>query len=174
MANRTCSINDCERTLYAHGWCNTHYQRWVRTGSVAADQPVRIIGDDWGRFWQYVDVGDCWEWIGDVGEDGYGRFYADQRMHRAHRWLYEHMVGPIDTGLDLDHLCRNRPCVNPDHLEPVTRRENLIRGATIIAAQLAATHCPAGHPYNDENTYRNGNQRRCRACQKQRDRGRPR
>ena len=69
----------------------------------------------------------------------------------AHRYAYEELVGPIPEGLQLDHLCRNRSCVNPDHLEPVTCRENLRRGETLNAANLAKTHCPAGHPYAGEN-----------------------
>lgn len=83
----------------------------------------------------------------------------------AHRWSYEFHVGPIPEGLDLDHLCRNRGCVNPDHLEPVTREENIRRAFATV------THCPSGHPYSDENTYvRPGTvHRKCRACARQRD-----
>lgn len=81
------------------------------------------------RFWEKVDAaGVCWEWIGASHEAGYGRFNSAGRITPAHRWAYEHLVGPIGDGLHLDHLCRNPPCVNPDHLEPVTPKENTMRG----------------------------------------------
>ena len=74
------------------------------------------------------------------------------------------MNGPIPEGLDLDHLCRNRWCVNPEHVEPVTRRENLIRGQTTIAQNVSKTHCPAGHAYDETNTYYYRGMRQCRIC----------
>jgi hypothetical protein len=86
------------------------------------------------RFWPKVDKTEtCWLWVGAIGTGGYGNFYISSvgrriRSVRAHRWAYEHLVGSIPDGLDLDHLCRNRACVNPAHLEPVTRRVNLRRG----------------------------------------------
>ena len=81
----------------------------------------------WDRFWARVDVGLCWEWTGS-NDRGYGMFRLDGRTVRAHRWAWETLVGPIPRGLHLDHLCRNPPCVNPDHLEPVTQPENIRRG----------------------------------------------
>jgi hypothetical protein len=84
----------------------------------------------------------------------------------VHRVAYELLVGPIPEGLELDHLCRNTRCVNPEHLEPVTGRENLMRAVSSWAAKNAAkTHCPQGHPYDEENTKvkRDGG-RACRAC----------
>lgn len=79
-------------------------------------------------FFAKVDVGDCWQWTG-ATDRGYGKFYARYKTVRAHRWLYEQLVGPVAGDLMLDHLCRNRACVNPDHLEPVPQRLNIIRGA---------------------------------------------
>jgi hypothetical protein len=94
--------------------------------------------------------------------------------------LYELLVGPIPQGFDIDHLCRNRGCVRPDHLEPATRSENLRRGdlhPPAAALQAAKTHCPRGHPYDEINTYWNtnggrGHSRVCRACWKARRRER--
>lgn len=94
----------------------------------------------------------CWQWPG-TDEATYGAF----TMY-AHRWTYEEMVGPIPDGLQIDHLCRNKGCVNPEHLEPVTHAENQRRKA------LARTHCPKGHEWTPENTYINGGGRHCRTC----------
>jgi len=109
----------------------------------------------------------CMEWLGKpTGGGGYGQF---QRVP-AHRWAYERWVGPIPAGLQLDHLCRNRLCVNPEHLEPVTCQENVLRGNGTAARLARVTHCPKGHEYTDENTYlyqrgRLGQYHRaCRTC----------
>lgn len=131
------------------------------------------------RFWAKVDrSGDCWEWRAFRGRDGYGRFHVgrdesgNKKKWNAHRVAYELIVGSIPEGLDLDHLCRNRGCVNPAHLEPVTRRENLMRGETIVAAAAAKTHCVHGHEYTPENTIIDGRGRRCRECRRLQDKAR--
>lgn len=93
-------------------------------------------------------------------------------MALAHRFAYEDIVGPILEGLTIDHLCRVRHCVNPAHLEPVTHLENVRRGNGGLN-QLAKTHCPKGHPYDEENTYRLPSRpsgRYCRACRRERNR----
>lgn len=88
------------------------------------------------------DTGDCWEWQASISPDGYGYFFLNGKLRQAHRASYELFVGPIPPGLHIDHLCTNRKCVNPQHLEPVTQKENNARTVARI------THCPAGHDYS--------------------------
>jgi hypothetical protein len=117
----------------------------------------------------------CWLWLGQTGE-GYGRMQRPAGLsYMAHRIAYEEMRGPIPEGLEIDHLCRVRCCVNPDHLEAVTKSENIRRGVAGIRAgerMRAKTHCPQGHPYNEENTHiRTGihaGGRECIACTQKR------
>jgi hypothetical protein len=131
---------------------------------------------DWeARFRSKIQRGDyCWQWTGSVARRiGYGKFWRDGKTLSAHRVAYELFVGPIPDGLQLDHLCRNRLCVRPEHLQLVTVRENLLRGHTHAAANAAKSHCPAGHPYDERNTYRAPDgSRMCRPCMRERDRRR--
>lgn len=121
------------------------------------------------RFWWYVQKAeDCWLWTGGKGRGGYGKFSPSHRVTQsAHRYSYELHVGPIPDGLQLDHVCRVRACVNPAHLRPVTIRENLLAPGAVTHAKINAdkTHCPAGHEYNAENTTITAGRRRCRPCQ---------
>lgn len=116
----------------------------------------------------------CIEWIASRNNKGYGTFNAGGgKSTVAHRWSYEYHVGPIPKGLDLDHLCRNRACINPDHLEPVTTSANLLRAVGIGQANAAKTHCPEGHPYSGDNLYLSPsrpNNRMCRTCRANRKR----
>lgn len=115
----------------------------------------------------------CWLWLASTS-NGYGYFSVklDGWINkRAHRFAYEVLVGEIAPGLHLDHLCRTPLCCNPAHLEPVTNRVNVLRGATIPARHAAATHCPRGHEYTPENTRhcprgRGSTFRECRQCKR--------
>lgn len=113
-----------------------------------------------------VQENGCWEWTGPPGAQGYGYITVARRRMSAHLYVWETYRGPVAPGLELDHLCRNRMCVRPDHLEPVTRRENILRGIGPAAQHARKTHCPQGHPYSEANTYHfaNGPRRRCRIC----------
>lgn len=114
------------------------------------------------RFWMKVRVAPadcCWEWFAALDSHGYGKFGYEYRSVRAHRFACELSGWVLDPDLHLDHLCRNRACVNPAHLEQVTQAENTRRGASVI------TSCPHGHPYDEANTHFRANGRRvCRTC----------
>lgn len=120
-------------------------------------------------------AGECWEWTGTLDAYGYGQITKGGRgtgLAQAHRVIYEALVGPIPTGLVLDHLCRNRRCVRPLHLEPVTLAENKRRGFSPAEINRRKTHCAQGHPYSDENTewrhYGGSGQRYCKTCRRNR------
>lgn len=151
----TCGVQGCGKQARARGWCWAHYQRWRDHGDVDYQPP------SWEqRFWGKVDKsGECWEWRGALSRAGYGAFGRTRGTTIAHRIAYELVKGSIPKNFTLDHLCRNRRCVNPDHLEPVTLSVNVKRGGNTIK-----TECPRGHPYDEANTYVLGARRFCRAC----------
>jgi hypothetical protein len=112
----------------------------------------------------------CWIWPG-AKSRGYGVKSVKGKSRVVHRIIYERLYGPVPEGMQLDHLCRNRACCNPFHLEIVTCQENLRRGPTTLAAkQTAITHCPRGHPYDEENTYVYKGMRHCRECNREHNR----
>jgi hypothetical protein len=110
----------------------------------------------------------CWLWIGSVGSHGYAQIGVESGTTIVHRILYEKAYGAIPKGLECDHLCRVRCCVNPDHIELVTRRENIKRGFSPCAKQMLQRHCKRGHPLFGDNliTYKTkyGIARRCKLC----------
>jgi hypothetical protein len=110
----------------------------------------------------------CWLWTASVKANGYAQFNDGAHNHNAHRLVYSLLVGPIPDGLELDHLCHVRHCVNPGHLEPVTHAENVRRAADRVV------QCPQGHPYDDVNTYRWRGARLCRTCRTRRNKERTR
>ncbi len=126
---------------------------------------------DLQRFLTKVEIGeDHWLWKAACNSGGYGTFSWKGKSSFAHRFSYEHYVGDIPDGLDIDHLCRVRLCVNPEHLEAVTRTENLQRGDPEKRKglyQRSKTHCPQGHEYSVENTgHSTGNRRYCKECKR--------
>lgn len=124
----------------------------------------RVKGTPTMRFWSsVVQLDECWDWAGTKLKSGYGAFYNGERTVTAHRWAYEYIRAEIPEGLHLDHLCRNRACVNPWHLDPVPPVVNVRRGRA-GEVQRQKTHCPQGHEYTESNTYRSGGRRFCKTC----------
>lgn len=163
-----CKAEGCVKPRRSKGWCHTHYKQHRRTGL----EPKGFIPETTEqRFWLKVAKQDdgCWRWTAST-KLGYGTFKVAGRPWLAHRWSYEHFVGPIPDGLQLDHLCKFRGCVNPEHLEPVTSAENNYRSETWAAVNRRKTHCPQGHEYTVENTYLRPRGSRvsriCRTCQR--------
>lgn len=192
MSSPKCSIAGCERRHKGRGLCDMHLQRLRTTGTTDAPASKEIAGyDSIGRpVWQRAEdpktklmarvasgLNGCRIWTGAKNDKGYGLINVNGVRVYTHRLAYELFVGPIPDGLVIDHLCRNPPCCNPSHLEPVTGAENTRRGEP-----AQRTHCPQGHPYDEANTRwrkkidkksrRPVLARDCRQCDRERGRAR--
>jgi len=194
MADRRCSEDECAKPVHGRGWCKTHYARWMRSRPdyrrriLRSRSDVADVSDETlRRFWNQVEVGHplgCWLWTGTVDRDGYGEFYAEGRSMSSHRLSFARMCGPIPDGYHVDHLCRVRNCVNPDHLEAVTPEENVQRMPVLFGRQPVKwvdgemtprprDECHIGHAMTPENTYTRPTGRvECRACRNERRRAR--
>lgn len=161
-----CSVDGCDRRFYARGLCQMHYKRVWRGSPLNPEMPARSQARTEDRFWAKVrKTPTCWMWTGRPTSAGYGALRVDGRMVPAHRVAYELLVAPIPDGLHIDHLCRVRTCVNPEHLEPVTNQENVLRGVGPSALNAVKTHCIHGHEFTPENTFPMKDGRRaCREC----------
>ncbi len=127
---------------------------------------VATMAERLSRFIMPVTESGCHVWIGATNINGYGMIGVNGRTRYVHRIAYELAKAPIPEGLQIDHLCRVRCCVNPDHLEAVTNKENGRRSESVSGKNMRKTHCPNGHPYAGDNLLVHGEKgyRRCRVC----------
>lgn len=173
-------MEGCEAASVVRGLCRRHYLRERRNGRLDATQ-MQPTRDPEVRFLSRVRFlpNGCWEWTGATHRRGYADFTVQCRVFKAHRWSYEHFVGPIPEGMTLDHdchtnsdcdlgnACPHRRCVNPAHLKPMGRNANSLQSPNHLKYR---THCPQGHPYEGENLYftRTGG-RGCWICRRAHD-----
>jgi HNH endonuclease len=154
---------ETKRKLSVAALGRKHSARSIAAASAARTRPLEE------RLWTRIDKTDgCWLWKGHLS-NGYGCIGEGGRKGRdllVHRVVYELLRGPIPHGLELDHLCRDRACCNPDHLEPVPHRENSRRSPT-IGRWKRPDHCRNGHPFDEANTYwTREDGRACRQCKR--------
>lgn len=166
-----CKVDNCLRDARKgrrDGLCGMHEKR--RRLGQDMEAPIKRLRAPFEHLYLIVESG-CWEWIGTLSQEGYGRFEKDF----SHRVSYRKHVGEIPDGLQIDHLCRNRKCCNPEHLEPVTPRVNTLRGQAVSAINAVKTECIHGHPFDEDNTgVRKNGHRWCRACSRRRSNARRR
>jgi hypothetical protein len=172
-----CITETCTTKAYCKQMCQKHYRRWKKHGSPhtigQSGQPKTPFAE---RFWRHIDIlgpDECWPWKGYIAHNGYAIVHLDdfRKTMTAHRAAYLLTHGSIPEALVMDHLCRNRSCMNPKHLEAVTQRENLIRGDTLPGRNSRKTHCLRGHPFDQSNTWKTKEgHRHCRECARIRSR----
>lgn len=147
-----CLIEGCGLPNKSRGWCVNHYARWTRTGNPLGFSVTQRTVEE--RFYDSVDKTEsCWNWLRQGSPSGYGTFWSGPTGSTwlAHRWSYTNFVAPIPQGFHIDHLCSNRLCVNPSHLEAVTPQENQLR-AVSVRVQKSGGRCPNGHLLSEVGT----------------------
>lgn len=182
MSKRNCSVDGCGEKHHSRNLCRRHYEYRRYHGDPLKGQARRTrtlpsAATFEERFWSKVQKGpNCWEWLGAKARGGYGHISCRdgerRRYLQAHRVSYEmHHGTKIPEGLTIDHLCVNPGCVNPDHLEVVTMRENVMRNRSHWTINAKKTHCLRGHPLAGENLRlrpgKYGTYRSCRQCDRE-------
>jgi hypothetical protein len=174
--NKECVIGGCDKSrVSANGLCKVHYQRFFSGKNLFS--PIRSCwaGSNESKFLKdVVKTDSCWLWKGNLRSGGYGAFTprtftktSKAPSGLAHRWAYEHWNGPIPHNLVVNHKCRVRNCVNPEHLNLLSNRENILIGTGASARNAKKTRCAQGHPYSSDNIiWLRGKWRRCKICNK--------
>jgi len=166
--HKHCTYGNCGNPHKGRGFCNKHYARFFRYGDPGIvkkrqdNDPIeyKLVKN------VTVDKSGCWIWLGTINSQGYPSVWSNGPK-AAHREMYCLIRGDIPDGMVLDHLCRVRHCVNPKHLEPVTNKENILRGNSFSAKNAKKTHCKRGHEYTKDNTKtvtKTITYRLCKAC----------
>lgn len=165
MVPNTCTVDVCSNQHLAKGLCLKHYNRVRRTGTTNPRHRPSAIE----RFWPRVNkTSTCWLWTGSTGKYGHGLFKLGDNNVPAYRFAWEQIRGPIPEGKVLDHLCRVPQCVNPEHLEPTSSGENVLRGIGPGALNKRKTHCKQGHAFAGTNLRISPDGSRvCRECERQ-------
>jgi HNH endonuclease len=163
-----CGFEVCGRPIKARGLCAMHYRRLQRRGdpniTLVARPPLAPLERIFERLAKTANG--CWLWTGMLNSNGYGLVKHDGRRLMVHRVAYELRIGSIPDGLYLDHLCRDRACCNPSHLEPVTNGTNVLRGVGYAARNARKTQCVNGHPLSGKNLLLSNGVRVCRTCKR--------
>jgi hypothetical protein len=157
----------CSKVVYGRPQKNGTKRQYFpsRCPECRYTRPPESVQQLQDRFWPKVDQTDsCWVWQGSYTNQGYGTIRTNRKANLAHRLAYIWCVGPIPDGLTIDHLCRNRGCVRPDHLEPVTAAENVQRGAK----SRWSPKCPHGHLRSDHEVTSRSGKKRCKTCERER------
>lgn len=179
MSRSNCTAKECDREQVARGYCHKHWKRWRATGTVEMGRPNHKGMNEVDRFFMYVDKNGpihpifqspCWLWQGGKITGGYAVFRRTTGVVGpvkilVHRYSFELFYYAIPEGMEIDHMCKTRHCVNPQHLDLVTRLENIRRSNRHKVSKM---HCINGHRFTPENTYfaKGRLHRACRTCQR--------
>ncbi|WP_406227343.1 HNH endonuclease [Streptomyces anthocyanicus] len=162
MESLACAYEGCNKGARHRGYCDACYARLRRHGVLPKLTPEMRL---FSKVESDGTAEGCWLWSGTVAPTGYGQIRWGGKVQYAHRVIYGYLISDIPDGLELDHLCRVRQCVNPWHLDPVPHQINVIRGDA-PRVNGDRTHCIRGHAFSEENTYTYRGSRQCRACRR--------
>ncbi len=163
---KLCKVSGCIKKNYCKDKCKNHYiSEWKRNSRKEYLKSHPLPTNEERFFKKVKKTAYCWEWLGCKNSTGYGWFGMNKEMFGAHRASYELFIEKIPKDMTIDHICRNRSCVNPKHLRIMTQKENNAIGDSPPAINARKTHCIRGHEFTVKNTYiTTDSYRRCRIC----------